>query len=147
MTSNYALMGTRNNTQPNYDSTSHFTGMVGDGDFIRWCAFNKYHLYKGFDGHAPVDYIVDTGNVLLRTEVKRIEAIQHTNQNYYYVTATGLKTKNFDYIFVSTNHGCYFIPSSDCPEQTLSIKVAGDDYKRNISRPGKYYKYKVEMPK
>lgn len=140
-------MGILNNAQPCIDRTSHLVGMVGDGDFIRWCAFNGYNMYKGFDGHTPCDYILDTGDSLLRVEVKRIEAVQHTNSNYYYITITNLKTRNFDYLFVSTKSGCYLIPASDCPEQTLSIKVVGDEYKRNIDKPGKYNKYKVEMPK
>ena len=146
MSSVYPLIGSRNNNQPNRDRTSHQVGVIGDGDFIRWCAFNNYQIYKGFDGHTPVDYIIDTGASLLKVEVKRIEAIQHTHDNYYYVTATGLKTREFDYLFVSTNRGCYFIPANNCPSHTLSIKVVGDEYQRNIQKPGKYDQYKVSMP-
>ena len=139
-------MGSKNNQQPNTDRTSHLVGMSGDADFIKWCAFQRYHVYKGFDGHTPADYVVDTGNSLERVEVKRIEAIQHAHNNYYYVTATGLHSKEFDYLFVSTPMGCYWIPVSSCPDQTLSIKVVGDVYKKNVTRKGKYEKYRVEVP-
>jgi hypothetical protein len=147
MTSSIPLIGSKGNAQPNLSRESHLTGLIGDGDFVRWSAYMGYHVYKGLDGHTPSDYIVDDGNGLLRVEVKRIEAVQHAHNNHYYVTATKLDTDRFDYIFVSTEVGCYWIPSSDCPKATLSIKVTGDDYVRNIQRPGKYEKYKVEMPR
>ena len=146
MSSKHPLMGKRNNKQPNIDRTSHLVGMTGDADFIKWCAFQRYQLYKGFDGHTPADYVVDTGSSLERVEVKRIESVQHAHNNHYYVTATGLHTKEFDYLFVSTPMGCYWIPVTDCPEQTISIKVVGDEYQRNITKKGKYEKYKVEIP-
>jgi hypothetical protein len=125
---------------------SHQKGMVGEGEFISFASKKGWHIYRGFDGHTPCDYIVDTGDDqgLLRVEVKRSESVQSTNNNYYYVMATKLDTSNFDYIFVSTDHGNYWIPSSECPTVTLSIKVHGDSYQRNITRPGKYERYRVE---
>ena len=145
-TSGFPLMGLRENIQPNLDRSSHHIGQIGDADFIRWAASQGWHIYKGFDGHSPVDYIADTGVGLLRVEVKRIQSVQHAHGNYYYVTVTALRKSTFDYLFVSTRHGCYWIPQENCPEQTVSIKVVGDEYERNILRPGKYDKYRVEMP-
>jgi len=139
-------MGTKSNAQTT-DRTSHFIGMIGEADLIRWAAHHGYHVYKGFDGHTPADYILDMDGELFRLEAKRIESVQHLHNNYYYVTVTHLRTDSFDYIFVSTEQGCYLIPSSECPKSTLSIKVEGDEYERNITRSGKYEKYKVEMPR
>jgi hypothetical protein len=145
MSSKYPIVGSKNNKQSNVDRTSHLVGIAGEADFIKWASQQKFHVYKGFDGHTPADYILDNGTNLLRTEVKRIEAVQHSHNNYYYVTATGLHHKDFDYLFVSTPLSCYWIPQQDCPDQTISIKVVGDDYQRNIKSPGKYDKYKVEV--
>ena len=137
-------MGDRANEQPNSGRTSHLIGSVGDGHFIAWASVQGWHLYRGFDGHSPCDYIADDGVNLLRVEVKRIESVQHTHNNYYYVTITDYDPGFFDYIFVSTPRGWYWIPSNACPRKTLSIKVVGDVYDRNITRPGKYEPYRIE---
>jgi len=51
--------------------------------------------------------------------------------------------KRFDFLFVSTPSGDYWIPATDCPRTALSIKATGDDYERNIARPGKYERFKI----
>lgn len=122
---------------------SHHKGMIGEGRFIAWAALQGWHLYRGVDGHTPCDYIVDTGERLLKVEVKFIASEQASQKNYYYLTCTKLETARFDYLFVATPNHAYWIPASDCPMRTLSLKVVGGHYERNITRPGKYEPYRV----
>ena len=119
------------------------TGMIGDADFIRFAASNDWTIYKGFEGHEPVDYIAEIDKELVRVEVKRVEAVQLTQRNYYYTTVTKFNRKKFDYMFVSTPQGLYWIPASACPKDTLAIKHVGEHYDRNITRAGKYEVYRV----
>jgi hypothetical protein len=127
------------------DKTSFQKGMIGDADFIKFAAKKNWNIYKGFNGHEPVDYIVDDGNKLLKVEVKRIQSTQITARNHYYCTVTKFDAKNFDYMFISTPQGCYFIPADDCPKDTLSIKMfmPEDHYDRKITKPGKYEVHRV----
>lgn len=117
--------------------------MIGEARFIEWASQQGWDLYRGLDGHTPCDYIADTGEKLLRVEVKRMESEQSTQGNYYYVTATKLNRVNFDYLFASTPVGDFWIPADKCPQVTLSIKVTGGHYERNITAPGKYEVYRV----
>jgi len=128
----------------NVDRQCHQTGMIGEGRFIAWASAQGWDLYRGLDGHTRCDYIVDRDGILARVEVKRMESEQRSERNYYYVTATKLDTSRFDYLFASTPVGDYFIPADDCPVNTLSIKVVGGEYDRNITAPGKYERYKVQ---
>lgn len=125
------------------DRRSHHVGMVGEGRFIAWASEQGWHLYRGLDGHTPCDFIVDTGERLMRVEVKRVEAVQASQRNYYYVTATKMDSKRYDALFISTPTGDYFIPAEDGPTQTISIKQVGGEYERNITAPGKYEAYRV----
>lgn len=120
-------------------------GMTGDADFISYAASMGWSIYKGFNGHEPVDYVVETEKGLVKVEVKRVESTQITDNNHYYVTVTKFNSKKFDYMFVSTPQGCYFIPASQCPKDTLSIKLFMDPeyYDRKITKPGKYEVYRV----
>jgi len=118
-------------------------GMSGDGEFIKYAAFMGWEIYKGFNGHEPVDYVVDTGTRLIKVEVKRLESTQISCRNYYYCVVTKFDKKKFDYMFVSTPERNYFIPAEFCPKDTLSIKQTGTEYQRNITRPGKYEVYCV----
>lgn len=140
------VVGTRLNDQPYKGSRgSHHVGMVGEGRFIAWAAEQGWHLYRGLDGHTPCDFVVDTGSEMLRVEVKRCETPLRSQDNYYYHTLTKMDSAQFDYLFVSTPHGDYWIPSSSCGRTAVSIKVVGEeaDYVRNITRPGKYHPYKI----
>jgi hypothetical protein len=128
----------------NVDRQCHQTGMVGEGRFITWASAQGWDLYRGLDGHTRCDYIVDDGERMFRVEVKRMESEQRSEQNYYYVTATKLETSRFDYLFASTPVGDYFIPASVCPKSTLTIKVVGGEYQRNITAPGKWEQYRVQ---
>lgn len=118
-------------------------GMTGDAAFIRYAARQGWTIYKGFNGHEPCDYVVDDGDRLVRVEVKRIESVQQSQRNFYYVLVTKYEAKRFDYMFVSTPSGDYYIPASECPKDTLSIKQVGGKYARNITRPGKYEVFRV----
>ena len=122
---------------------SFSVGMTGDAAFISYAARNGWHIYKGFNGHEPCDYVVDTGTGLLKVEVKRVESLQKSDRNYYYCLITKFDSKRFDYLFVSTPTGDYWIPASDCPKDTLSIKQVGGEYQRNINKPGKYEVFRV----
>ncbi len=117
--------------------------MIGDSDFLAFAAGHGWHVYKGFNGHEPCDYVVDTGTEVLKVEVKRIESLQQSERNYYYCLVTKYDYKKFDYMFVSTPTGSYWIPASECPRDTLSIKQVGGEYQRNITRPGKYEVHRV----
>ena len=128
----------------NTDRQCHQTGLIGETRFIQWASEQGWQIYRGLDGHTPCDYIVDTGSDLIRVEVKRMESEQHTEKNYYYVTATKLNVDRFDYLFASTPVGDYWIPADVCPKATLSIKVFGGEYKRNITNPGKWEPYRVQ---
>jgi len=128
----------------NTDRQCHQTGMVGEGKFIAWASTQGWDLYRGLDGHTRCDYIVDDGEKLFKVEIKRMESEQKTHRNYYYVTATKLDTSKFDFLFASTPVGDYFIPADKCPSKTLSIKVVGGEYERNITAKGKYEEYRVE---
>lgn len=127
----------------NVDRQCHQTGMIGEGRFIAWASAQGWDLYRGLDGHTRCDYIVDDGERLFRAEIKRIESEQHTHRNYYYVTATKLDTSKFDFLFVSTPIGDFWIPAEECPKATLSIKVVGTEYMRNITNPGKYERFMI----
>lgn len=121
------------------------TGVIGEADFLKYAASRGWSTFKGFHGHEPYDYILDDGDMLHRVEVKRIESLQFTQKNYYYMTVTKFDAKRFDFMFISTPQGCYMIPSSECPKDTLSIKQQGarSDYERNITAPGKYEVWRV----
>ena len=131
----------------NTDRSCHLTGLIGEARFIEFASTRGWELYRGFDGHCRCDYVVDDQGVmtggLFRVEVKRVESEQSTKGNYYYTTVTKLRTSRFDFLFVSTLAGDYLIPSSDCPKNTVSIKVVGGEYKRNITAPVKYEVYRV----
>lgn len=118
-------------------------GMFGDGSFIQYASSQGWQIYKGFNGHEPVDYVVDIGDQLIKVEVKRLESVQVSANNYYYCCVTKFDSKRFDYMFVSTPEADYFIPASACPKDTLSIKQIGDTYQRSITRPGKYEVFRV----
>lgn len=122
---------------------SHHVGMVGEGHFIAFASGRGWDVFRGLDGHTACDYIVDTHERLIRVEVKRIEAVQKSDKGYYYCTVTKLDTDRFDYLFVSTPQGNYWIPAEKCPKNTLSLKQEGEKYQRNITRPGKYEVYRV----
>ena len=124
-------------------ATTFRTGIVGDAAFIQYAAQQGWEIYKGFAGHEPCDYIVDTGDKTLKVEVKRLESVQKSDRNYYYCCLTKFDSKKFDYMYVSTPNGDYWIPAEECPKNTLSIKQVGDEYDRNISAPGKYEVYRV----
>lgn len=129
------------NTQPHSGRASHHIGMVGEGRFISWASSQGWHIYRGLDGHTPCDFVVDNGERLLRVEVKRLQTVQRTHNNYYYITATKLNSNNFDFIFVSTPEVDYWIPAEECPFKTLSIKQHGSEYKRSINAEGKYERF------
>jgi hypothetical protein len=118
-------------------------GLEGEGRFITYAATMGWHVFKGMSGHEPFDYVIQMDGDLHRVEVKRISSVQKTQRNYYYVTATKMDSKNFDWLFVATDDGDYFIPASECPTQTLSIKQVGGEYERNITAPGKYEVFRV----
>lgn len=122
---------------------SHSVGMVGEGRFIAWASAQGWHLYRGLDGHTPCDFVIDTGSEIVRVEVKRVEAVQESDRAYYYCAITKLDTDRFDYLYVSTPQGDYWIPAKDCPASTLSIKQLGT-YSRSITRPGKYEVFRVQ---
>jgi len=128
----------------NQDRQCHQTGMIGEGRFIAWASAQGWDLYRGLDGHTRFDYVVDMNGELKRVEIKRMESEQRSERNYYYVTATKLDTSKFDYLFASTPVGDYFIPADVCPRSTLTIKVVGGEYERNITNPGKWERYKVQ---
>ena len=115
---------------------SHHKGIVGEGRFICWAASKGWHIYKGFDGHAPVDFIADNGTELVRVEVKRVQSVQEDERGRRYVTTTRMN-KCFDYVFLSTPTGDYWIPAADCGQQTISIRVDGP------SSRDKYAAFKV----
>lgn len=100
--------------------------MIGEGRFIAFASHQGWHLYRGVSGHTPCDFVLEgEDGRLIRVEVKRIESVQVDERGRRYVTATKMKRKNFDYLFVSTPHGDYWIPARDCPEQTISIRAEG----------------------
>ena len=127
---------------------SHSVGMVGEGEFIAWASNQGWHLYRGMDGHTPCDFVADTGHGLVRVEVKRCETPLLSDKNYYYHMLTKLCTDRFDRLFVSTPHGAYWIPAAEVPGTALNIKVVGPEemYVRNITKPGKWHDYRVELP-
>lgn len=135
-------MSAANKAKGSTDSSFH-KGMVGDAAFITFAASQSWNIYKGFNGHEPIDYVVDTGDALLKVEVKRLESVQISANNYYYCVVTKFDSKRFDFMFVSTPEADYWIPASECPKDTLSIKQIGDEYQRSITRPGKYEVFRV----
>lgn len=128
----------------NAGQVSHATGMIGEGRFVAWASSQGWHLYRGMDGHTPCDYIADTGSGLIRVEVKCIEAVQKAAYNFYYCTCTKIDRNKFDFLFISTPSGDYWIPASEVPV-TLSIKQRGEVYEGSRSAPGKYEKYLVSL--
>lgn len=138
-------MPTRNTTYRARKATHH-DGLRGEGHFVVFASSKGWDVYRGLDGHTPYDFIVDDGERLLRVEVKWIGSVQHGHGNHYYCTATKLNRSNYDYLYVATPHGHYWIPAEACPKDTLSLKVQGteDMYERNISNPGKYEAYRVQ---
>lgn len=122
---------------------THLTGLIGEARFIEFACKQGWYLYRGVDGHTPCDFIADTGECLLRVEVKRLESVQRTDGNYYYCCMTKFDSSRFDYVFVSTPNGDYWIPAEACPRGTLSIKHRGEIRTRTVYRPGKYEGYLV----
>ena len=71
--------------------------------------------------------------------------MQQSHRNWYYVNATKLnKDVEYDYMFFATPDGNYWIPRAAVPATSLSLKQVGGSYKRNITAPGKYERYRVE---
>jgi hypothetical protein len=114
---------------------SHMTGMEGMGRFIVFASRQGWHIYESVDGHAPCDCIVDTAGGLIRVEVKRIASMQKCSNHdtHYYYTATKLATKKFDYLFISTPQGDYFIPA-----QRLGRSVSIVDHPKHRDKWGGY---------
>lgn len=115
----------------------HQLAMEGEGRFITHAARQGWYIYRQIDGHAPCDFIVETPDEgLLRVEVRTIGSVQgrtqHSTRGWYCNTKYNLK--NFDYMYVSTPEGEYWIPRDACPQQTLSITVGNT---------GKYEEYRV----
>ena len=50
-------------------SSSHLIGLIGEAKFIEFAAKQGWHIFRGLDGHERYDYVVDTGDELLRVEV------------------------------------------------------------------------------
>jgi hypothetical protein len=123
---------------------SHLAGLIGEGRFIEFAARQGWHIFRGMDGHERYDYVVDTGDRLVRVEVKCSLSVQQSHRNWYYCSATKLKDTEYDFMFFSTPDGDYWIPRAKVPSHTLSLKQVGGDYKRNITAPGKYEQYRVE---
>lgn len=117
---------------------THTDGLRGEAAFLDFAARQRWSIFRGLDGHEPYDYIVDIGGTLIRVEVKWIGAQQLADSGYYYVTATKLDARRFDYLFVATPFAQYWIPAAECPKQTLCIKVPDG------KRIGKYEVFRVE---
>ena len=107
--------------------SSHFSGLIAEGRFIEFAATNEWPIYRGVDGHEPCDYVIDMGGELVRVEVKgcwQIYNYPSQGKGLYYFTVTKIQTKKFDWIFVVTPQGHYWVPSGVCPT-SLSIAVRG----------------------
>lgn len=112
------------------------TGMLGTGVFTQYAALQGWQLWQEYTGKNTCDFIADTPDGLIRVEVKASVSQQNAHKNYYYTVIGDFNADKFDYLFVYTTTGCYWIPSSELPDQNLSIKA---DLK------GKYERYKVDI--
>lgn len=124
--------------------SSHSDGLRGEARFIDFAARQGWHMYRGLDGHERCDYVVEIDGSLHRVEVKWAGTPRVTENNFYYVSIPKLDRKRFDFLFIATPTGSYWIPATAIPIGTLYIKQVGGPYHRNITRPGKYEVYRVE---
>lgn len=111
----------------NDHSAKKSKGIIGEARFAAFAAGMGWLIYKGFSGWEPYDFIIDTHTGLSRVEVKRIESRTTFSKSPGHITyqLVRLPTHRFDYLFVSTPTGDYFIPSADVPKGTLSISTGG----------------------
>lgn len=114
------------------------TGLIGEGHFIAWAASQSWGVYKALDASAPYDFIVDTGESLLRVEVKRAETLSKTG--YYYADPKlDTRADRFDFIFISTPEACWWIPRVSCSTWQLALKPG-----LGSRRANKYDEFRVK---
>jgi hypothetical protein len=128
----------------------HFTmanQMRGVAAFINYAASQGWELWQEFTGRESVDFIAGTPDGLKKVEVKCVATVQQAHGNYYYVTIVDFDRQKFDFCFVNTPDGDYFIPSEAMPKQCLSIKksMPADKYQRKITKGGKYERYRCDI--
>lgn len=131
-------------TRPGFGHAgNHLVGIIGEAHFIEFAASSGWQIFRGLAGHEPYDYVVDTGMELLRVEVKCTRTVRgrsaRSKGKSDWVTSTKLNTdaNRYDFLFVSTPKGWYWIPAAECPRWSFSTTI------QNATNGDKWEQYRV----
>jgi hypothetical protein len=104
--------------------------VIAEAAFETFAASQNWSIYPGRTGKESCDYIVDADGELLRVEVKYAGA----------ATSPKVASEKFNFVFVFTDHGNYWIPANGIATASLHISNPNG---RNAGARREYLKYLI----
>lgn len=130
----------RQTAQGRSPSHAYAIGLWAEGLFLAHAGERGWWAYKGLQGHEPCDFIVIMDDdTLARVEVRGSVSAQRRDNTNYHAVLSKLDRQKFDFLFVATPDGCFWIPRHAIGASgQLAIGVERVGGSRN-----KWWEYKV----